>query len=115
MHGMDTVERLRTLRRDLHRIPEVGFDLPETIAYVSDVLARLSGPVEVFTPCPSTVCAFFDRVEVPVEALHYLYDRVANQDDRCSLYDICLSALHHHLERELEARSLPLRKLHDEE
>ena len=61
MHGMDTVERLRTLRRDLHRIPEVGFDLPETIAYVSDVLARLTGPVEVFMPCPSTVCAFFDR------------------------------------------------------
>ena len=61
MHGMDTVERLRTLRRDLHRIPEIGFDLPETIAYVSDVLARLTGPVEVFMPCPSTVCAFFDR------------------------------------------------------
>lgn len=45
-------------RRDLHRIPELDFDLTETIAYVSRVLEGLS--CEVFSPCRSTVCAWFD-------------------------------------------------------
>lgn len=49
---------LTRYRRDLHRIPEVDFDLPETIAYVKSVLAEL--PCEVTEPCKSTVCAFFD-------------------------------------------------------
>ena len=29
-------------RRDLHRIPELGFDLEQTVAYVEGVLAGLS-------------------------------------------------------------------------
>ena len=86
MHGMDTVERLRTLRRDLHRIPEVGFDLPETIAYVSDVLARLSGPVEVFTPCPSTVCAFFDRGAARTTAIRTDMDALPVVERTCAPY-----------------------------
>ena len=45
-------------RRDLHRIPELDFDLPETVAYVRSVLEGLS--CEVFSPCRSTVCAWFD-------------------------------------------------------
>ena len=61
MRGADTIERLRTFRRDLHRIPETGFDLPQTLAYITEVLEGLSCPVEVFSPCPSTICAFFDR------------------------------------------------------
>lgn len=50
--------QLTRFRRDLHRIPELDFDLPKTIAYVTRVLEGLS--CRVFSPCPSCVCAFFD-------------------------------------------------------
>lgn len=53
------LDLLRRFRRDLHRIPELDFDLPRTIAYVEGVLSGLS--CEVTRPCPSCVCAFFDR------------------------------------------------------
>ena len=60
--------RLTQLRRDLHRIPEVDFDLPETIAYVRAVLDPLAErmaargqQVRVFSPARSAVCALFDR------------------------------------------------------
>ncbi len=52
------LERLRTWRRDLHRIPELDFELPETLAYVRGVLGGLS--CEVIEPCESCVCAWFD-------------------------------------------------------
>ena len=52
------LERLRTWRRDLHRIPELDFELPETLAYVRGVLGGLS--CEVVEPCKSCVCAWFD-------------------------------------------------------
>ena len=45
-------------RRDLHRIPELDYDLPQTIAYIESVLAPLS--CEVTHPCEGCVCAFFD-------------------------------------------------------
>ena len=45
-------------RRALHRIPELGFELPETISYIEGALAGLS--CEVTHPCESCVCAFFD-------------------------------------------------------
>ena len=51
-------EELARYRRDLHRIPELDFDLPQTIAYVESVLAPLS--CEVTRPCRGCVCAFFD-------------------------------------------------------
>ena len=51
-------ELLTQYRRDLHRIPELDDDLPETIAYIKRELAGL--PCEVLEPCKSTVCAFFD-------------------------------------------------------
>lgn len=49
---------LTKYRRDLHRIPETGFDLPETRAYIRAVLERY--PCKVFEPCPNALCAFFD-------------------------------------------------------
>lgn len=58
---LPTEELLRAYRRDLHRIPETGFDLPKTISYVRDVLEGLEGPVEVLSPSQSCVCAFFDQ------------------------------------------------------
>lgn len=54
---MDVAELTR-FRRDLHRIPELDFDLPETAAYVERVLGPLS--CEVSRPCRSCVCAHFD-------------------------------------------------------
>ena len=52
------LERLRRWRRDLHRMPELDFDLPETIAYVRGVLEGLS--CEVLEPCKGCICAWFD-------------------------------------------------------
>lgn len=47
-----------THRRALHRIPELGFELPETLAYVEDVLKKL--PCTLLHPAKSCVCAYFD-------------------------------------------------------
>ena len=52
------LERLTRWRRDLHRIPELDFELPETLAYVRRALGGLS--CEVLEPCESCVCAWFD-------------------------------------------------------
>ena len=52
------LEVLTRFRRDLHRIPELDFDLPQTIAYVRGVLEGLS--CQVTSPCKSCVCAYFD-------------------------------------------------------
>lgn len=59
-----TVELLTKYRRDLHRIPEVDFDLPQTCDYVHGVLDAIAVSderIRVFEPCRSTVCCFFDR------------------------------------------------------
>ena len=64
----ELVARLTELRRSLHRIPEIDFCLPETLAAVHGVLDPLAARaqaaghrVEVFEPARSTICAFFDR------------------------------------------------------
>lgn len=51
------LETVRDHRRALHRIPEIAFDLPETLAYVKQALAPLS--CEVTFPAQSAVCAYF--------------------------------------------------------
>ncbi|MBR5485587.1 MAG: amidohydrolase [Oscillospiraceae bacterium] len=51
-------DRLVKYRRDLHKIPEIDFELPKTIQYIKTVLERY--PCEVFSSCRSSVCAFFD-------------------------------------------------------
>ena len=45
-------------RRALHRIPELGCDLPKTIHYVKESLSGLR--CRVFAPTESALCAFFD-------------------------------------------------------
>lgn len=58
---IDTEAELAELirfRRELHRIPELDDDLPETIAYVEDALRSMS--CELLHPAPSCVCAVFD-------------------------------------------------------
>lgn len=66
----EETEMLARFRRDLHRIPELDFDLPKTIAYVARELETArkrtvaqhgEGACRVFSPCESAVCALFDR------------------------------------------------------
>ena len=45
-------------RRNLHRIPEIQWNLPLTAAYVRESLEKLS--CRVFSPVENAVCAFFD-------------------------------------------------------
>ena len=45
-------------RRELHRIPELGCDLPETLNYVKNALAGMK--CRIFSPVESGLCAFFD-------------------------------------------------------
>ncbi len=45
-------------RRALHQIPELDMDLPETMAYLEKQLAGLN--CKVFSPCKSSLCAYFD-------------------------------------------------------
>ncbi len=45
-------------RRALHRIPELDKNLPETMAYLRSALAGLM--CKVFSPMPSSLCAYFD-------------------------------------------------------
>lgn len=52
------LETIRRHRRALHRIPEVGFDLPETQAYVLAQLAPLGARVQSVAGCG--VAAYFD-------------------------------------------------------
>ena len=47
-----------TDRRALHRIPELGLALPETMAYLEKSLAGLN--CRVFSPMESALCAWFD-------------------------------------------------------
>lgn len=53
-----SLERLTARRRELHRVPELDKDLPETLSYIKSQLETLA--CHVFSPCPSTVCAYFD-------------------------------------------------------
>ena len=45
-------------RRDLHRIPELGRELPKTLAYLRAVLDPLR--CDLSSPIPGALCAFFD-------------------------------------------------------
>lgn len=45
-------------RRSLHRIPELELNLPETMAYLRTSFSGLN--CEIFSPMPSSLCAWFD-------------------------------------------------------
>lgn len=61
------LQNLIRWRRDLHRIPELDSELPETTRYVAGVLERLS--CEVFSPCEGALCAWFDLGRTSTVAL----------------------------------------------
>jgi hippurate hydrolase len=52
------LERLTEHRRQLHRIPEIDFDLPKTRAYVTAALSSLS--CEIVPAGRTGLCAYFD-------------------------------------------------------
>lgn len=65
-----TIGLLTRYRRDLHQIPEVDFDLPQTLSYVRGILEGIAretndreghGVVRLVEPYRSTVCCVFDR------------------------------------------------------
>ncbi len=49
---------LQGYREDLHRIPELSFDLPRTLEYVRAHVEKLGG--QVTEPAASSVCVYFD-------------------------------------------------------
>lgn len=61
------LQRLTKYRRDLHRIPETDFDLPETSAYIRAVLE--SYPCTITTPSRGAICAFFDAGQTKTTAI----------------------------------------------
>lgn len=61
------LDQLREWRRDLHRIPETGFDVEETLAYVRSEICRIrdasglgEGTLRLEEPSPSALVAFLD-------------------------------------------------------
>lgn len=70
MPDLDTDATLAELvrhRRALHRIPELDDDLPQTIAYIEQVLEPLA--CTVTRPCEGCVCALFDAGEARTVAI----------------------------------------------
>lgn len=48
-------DRVKEYRHTLHQIPEVGLELPQTLAYVSDCLMKLGLSPQKVGPCGLTV------------------------------------------------------------
>lgn len=53
------LDKLRTYRQDLHQIPELELELPQTQAYLLNVLKDM--PCQLYSPIGSSVLAFFDN------------------------------------------------------
>ena len=53
------LETIKKYRQDLHQIPELELDLPETTKYVLNILKDFDCKIE--TPLKSTILAFFDN------------------------------------------------------
>lgn len=71
-------------RRSLHRIPELGMDLPKTMAYLSEALAPLN--CQVFAPMESALCAFFDFGQPTAIAFRADCDGLPVAEKCCTAY-----------------------------
>lgn len=93
-----TLELLTRYRRDLHRIPELDFDLPQTLAYVRGVMEGLPA-FELFSPCRSTLCAWLDRGTEHATAFRTDMDALpvieATERDFASTHQGCMHACGH--------------------
>ncbi|MCE5235002.1 MAG: amidohydrolase [Clostridiaceae bacterium] len=78
------IELLKKYRRDLHKIPELGFDLPLTTAYVEGILRELG--CKVFYPAPSSVCAFFDGGKADTVAFRADMDALPVREETGAAY-----------------------------
>ena len=78
------LDLLRQYRRDLHQIPELGFDLPETTRYIKEVLASYS--CRLLEPSPSAVCAWFDLGKSEAVAFRADMDALPIEEKNCSSY-----------------------------
>lgn len=78
------LQLLTKYRRDLHRIPETGFELPETCAYVRAALERY--PCTVFEPYPSALCAIFDAGRTRTAAFRADMDALPVEEQTGSPY-----------------------------
>lgn len=71
-------------RRTLHRIPEINFELPKTIAYVESVLSPLH--CTITHPIDGSVCAFFDAGHDHAIAFRADMDALSLQEDSAAPY-----------------------------
>lgn len=74
-------------RRALHRIPELGCDLPETLNYVKNALAGLK--CRVFAPMESALCAYFDFGEEKALAFRADMDALPIREVSDAAYASC--------------------------
>ena len=74
-------------RRALHRIPELGRDLPETRAYLRAALAPLG--CAVFAPTEHDLCAFFDFGAESALAFRADMDALPIPEQKASPYRSC--------------------------
>lgn len=58
MNSSEITQMATRFRRDLHQIPELDNQLPQTCAYVQAALSNL--PCTITEPAQSAICAFFD-------------------------------------------------------
>lgn len=105
-----SLDRLTARRRALHKIPELDKDLPETLAYISSQLKPLS--CQVFSPCPSALCAYFDFGRSDAAAFRTDMDALPVREntgrDFCSAHEGKMHACGHdgHMAVMLELASL---------
>ena len=74
----DLLSRAIGHRRELHRIPEIGFDLKETQAYVLEALKSTGGVIEEVSP--AGVLAFYDFGKAETLALRTDMDALPIQE-----------------------------------
>lgn len=78
------IEILKQYRRDLHKIPELGFELPQTLAYVENELKKLG--CKLLHPAQSAVCAFFDAGRADTLAFRADMDALPVQEETGAAY-----------------------------
>ena len=74
----DRLSRIVAHRRQLHRIPEVNYDLPMTQAYVLDALKKTGARLEALSP--AGVLAYFDMGKKDTVALRADMDALPIQE-----------------------------------
>lgn len=96
---LDQLEEIRTTRRYLHTIPEIGFDLPKTHAFLWEELEKLE-PDELDVFAKTGIRAVFYG-KAPKETVAFRADMDAleltelNRHDYVSTHDGCMHACGH--------------------